>query len=188
MFLYNKSGNEGSKMEKFTTKRMTRIALIAAIYTTISLALAPLSFGNIQVRIAEALTILPVLFFDGILGVSVGCFLTNLFGAMLGVNILGFLDVFFGTVATLIAALLSYFLRNKQIKGIPYLSILAPILVNGIVIGLELTYALAPELTWTYFFIFAAEVAVGQTIAVTLLGIPLLNYFKRVLKNESEGK
>ena len=173
-------------MEKFTTKRMTRIALIAAIYTVVSLVLAPLSFGNIQVRIAEALTILPVLFFDGIFGVTIGCFLTNLFGAMMGVNILGFLDVVFGTAATLIAALLSYFLRNKQIKGMPYLSMLPPILVNGVVIGLELTYALAPTFTWTYFLIFAAEVAVGQTIAVTVLGIPLFNYFRRVLKTENE--
>ena len=186
MFLYNNAGNEGNYMKKFTTKRMTRIALIAAVYTAVSLVLAPFSFGNIQVRVAEGLTILPVLFFDSIIGVTVGCFLTNLFGAMLGVNVLGFLDVIFGTAATLIAALLTYYFRNKQVKGIPYLSVLPPILVNGIVIGLELTYAYAPAFTWTYFLIFAAEVAIGQTIAVTVIGIPLLNYFKKILKKEAE--
>lgn len=62
----------------------------------VSLALAPLSFGPIQIRIAEAMTLLPILFPEAIAGVTLGCFLTNLIGAILGVNLLGFFDVFGG--------------------------------------------------------------------------------------------
>jgi len=166
-------------MKNFTVKRMTWIGLIAAVYTAVSLALAPLSFTNIQVRIAESLTILPILFIDAIPAVTIGCFLTNLIGAMLGVNILGLLDVFFGTAATLIAAILTYYFRKHQIKGIPYLSLLPPIIINGIVIGAELTFALAPAFTLPYFLLFSVEVAIGQAIAVFVFGIPLLTYLKK---------
>ena len=180
--LYNMTGNGGCVMEKFTIKRMTMIALVAALYVTISIALAPISFGNIQVRIAEALTLLPILFVDGISGVTLGCFLTNLVGTILGVNVLGPLDILFGTLATLIAAILTYYLRNYQIKGISYLSLLPPIIINGIIIGAELTYVLSPTFTLPYFLLFTIEVAFGQAIAILVFGLPLLQYLKKIIK------
>ena len=72
------------------TKTFTKVAMIAAVYTVVSLVLAPISYGNIQVRIAEALTLLPLIYEPGIWGVTLGCFLTNLFGVMLGVNPTGY--------------------------------------------------------------------------------------------------
>ena len=90
-------------MKKTDTLTFVRIAMIAAVYTVVSLALAPISYGNIQVRIAEALTILPLLYKPSIYGVTLGCFLTNLLGAFMGVNPTGFIDAIIGTLATFLA-------------------------------------------------------------------------------------
>lgn len=81
-------------------------ALIAAAYTALSLALAPLSFGYAQVRVSEALTLLPLFSPNAVWGVTLGCALTNAVGAAMGVNF-GVADVVFGTLATLVSALLT---------------------------------------------------------------------------------
>ena len=160
-------------------QHLTKVALIAAIYTSLSLVLAPLSFGNIQVRIAEALTILAIFSPIGITGVTLGCFITNLIGVLTGVNPLGFLDVFVGTAATLLAGLLSYHLREVRVQHFPLVSFLMPILLNALLIGLELSWVLVPNFTWAIFALFAFEVGVGQTLAVFGLGLPLYQFFKK---------
>ena len=148
------------------TKTMTHIALIAAIYAVISLALAPISYGNIQVRIAEALTLLPLLYKPSIWGLTLGCFLTNLIGAMTGVNPTGYIDALIGTSATLIAAIITWAFRNNTVKGIPVISILAPVILNFLFIGAELAFLLMPENIPMGILIFGAEVAVGELISV----------------------
>ena len=164
---------------KLSLTSFVKVALIAALYSTVSLVLAPFSFGNIQVRVAEGLTLLPLLSPLPILGLTLGCFITNFIGVIMGVNILGMMDVFIGTFATLIAALLTYYFRNIKIKGLPFLSTLMPILINAIIIGAELTYVFAPAFTLSYFMIFALEVGIGQFIAVYLVGLPILNALKK---------
>lgn len=164
---------------KITLNSIVKIALIAAIYSAISLALAPFSFGNIQVRVAEGLTLLALLSPLAIFGLTLGCFITNFVGVIMGVNILGMMDVFIGTFATLIAAILTYRLRHITVKGFPLVSSLMPIIINAIIIGAELAYVFAPEFTFTYFAIFALEVGIGQTIAVYLIGLPIYNAFKK---------
>jgi uncharacterized membrane protein len=166
-------------MRTYTLKHWLRIAMIGAIYTAVSLALAPFSFGNIQVRVSEALTVLAIFSPLAIYGLTLGCFITNLLGVMMGVNPLGFLDVFVGTLATLIAALLSYQFRNIRIKSFPLLSFLMPVIVNALLIGFELTLVFAPQLDLRYFIIFALEVGLGQTIAVFGFGAALYQLFKR---------
>ncbi len=150
------------------TKTLTRTALIAAVYTVVSLTLAPISFSNIQVRIAEALTMLPLIYQPSIVGVTLGCFLTNLLGAMMGVNPTGYIDCVVGTIATLLAALITYRYRNSKISGVPVVSILAPVVLNMIFVGAELAYLFAPESFMTSFVIFGLEVAVGELIAVLI--------------------
>ena len=130
------------------TKTLTRVALIAAVYTVISLVLAPLSFGNIQVRFAEALTLLPLIYQPAIAGVTLGCFLTNLIGALMGFNPTGLLDAVIGTAATLIAAIITWRCRSKKVAGLPLISILAPVVLN--------------------FFFVGAEVAIGELVAVAV--------------------
>ncbi len=164
---------------KITLSSLVKIAMIAALYSTVSLVLAPFSFGNIQVRVAEGLTLLPLISPLAIFGLTLGCFITNFVGVIMGANILGMMDVFIGTFATLIAALLTYKLRNITIKGFPFLSSLMPIVINAVIIGAELAYVFAPEFTFTYFAIFALEVAIGQTIAVYIVGLPILSALKK---------
>lgn len=164
---------------KLSLTSFVKVALIAALYSTVSLVLAPFSFGNIQVRVAEGLTLLPLLSPLPILGLTLGCFITNFIGVIMGVNILGMMDVFIGTFATLIAALLTYYFRNIKIKEFPLLSTLMPVVINAIIIGAELAYVFAPEFTLSYFLIFALEVGIGQFIAVYLVGLPILNALKK---------
>ncbi len=156
---------------------LLKIAMIAAIYTALSMLLSPISFGPLQVRVAEALTLLPVLSFMPVWGLTLGCALTNFLGALSGVNILGFWDVLFGTLATLIAALLSYRFRNVRIKGIPWLSALFPIVLNGVIVGGELAFLLDSSLKG--FLLFALYVAVGEAISVIVLGLPILRKLEK---------
>lgn len=155
-------------------KKLVIISMIAAVYTAISLALAPLSFGNIQIRIAEALVILPLIYFPSVYGVILGCYLTNLIGAIMGVNLLGFIDVFVGTMATAISAYLTYRFRNVRIKNIPILSLMMPVIFNGIVVGIELGIVLFPQNILLGSLISGIEVAIGELIAV-ILGLFLTN-------------
>jgi len=156
---------------------LLKIAMIAAIYTALSMLLSPISFGPLQVRVAEALTLLPVLSLMPVWGLTLGCALTNFLGALSGVNILGFWDVLFGTLATLIAALLSYRFRNVRFKGIPWLSALFPIVLNGVIVGGELAFLLDSSLKG--FLLFALYVAVGEAISVIVLGLPILRKLEK---------
>ena len=98
------------------TNNLTKQAMIAAIYTVLSLGFSAISFGTVQIRVSEALTLLPVFAFGNVWGVTIGCFLTNLVGFFTGANILGGLDMIFGTAATFAAAITTYLLRNIRIK------------------------------------------------------------------------
>lgn len=149
-----------------TTKTFARVAMIAAVYTVVSLFLAPFSFSNIQVRIAEALTLLPLIYKPSIVGLTAGCFLTNLIGAMTGVNPTGMIDSVIGTAATLLAATCTYKLRDRKLKGIPVLAILMPVIFNFVFVGAELGYLFFPDNVILGSLICGAEVAVGELIAV----------------------
>lgn len=161
------------------TKKIATVAVIAALYTAVSLLLAPISFGNIQFRIAECLTLLPLIWKDGIYAVTLGCFLTNLIGFMLGQTFV--VDIVFGTAATLIAAVLTYNLRNVKLFNIPVLAILMPVVANGLIIGAMLAVMLAPaESFLPTFAVFAFEVAAGEMFAV------IIGYF--VIKGLAKSK
>lgn len=160
------------------TKTFTRIAMIAAIYAVITLLLAPLSFGNIQVRFAEALTMLPLIYEPSIWGVTLGCFLANLIGAMTGVNPTGMIDAVVGTLATLLAAICTYRLRNKCIKKYPVWAILMPVIFNFFFVGIELGVLYFPTNVVTGSLICGIEVAIGEIISV-LLGYILVKFLDK---------
>ena len=153
-------------MNKTKMSTFVRVAMIAAIYTVISLVLAPFSFGNIQVRIAEALTILPLFYKPSIYGVTLGCFLTNLLGAMLGVNPTGLIDVVIGTLATFLAAECTYYLKEKLIHGVPVWSILMPVVFNFLFVGTELAVLFFEGSLFLGIVIMGTEVAIGELISV----------------------
>ena len=155
-------------MKKTDTLTFVRIAMIAAVYTVVSLALAPISYGNIQVRIAEALTILPLLYKPSIYGVTLGCFLTNLLGAFMGVNPTGFIDAIIGTLATFLAAECTYMLKDKTVKGFPLWSVLMPVIFNFFFVGAELAVLYFEGNVVLGTLIMGGEVAVGALISVIL--------------------
>ncbi len=164
---------------RFTVRKIALAAMIAALYATISIALAPLSFGNIQLRIAESLTLLAIFFPEAIVGLGLGCFITNLVGNFMGVNIAGPLDILVGTSATLIAAYLSYKWRNVRYKGLPILSALPPVLINALFIGAELAFVIGNGWDTNLFLIFFVEVGIGQFLAVFLIGLPLIKQLEK---------
>lgn len=151
-------------------------AMIAAVYTAVSLALSLASFGAVQFRVAECLTLLPVLSPLGIYGVSVGCLLTNLVGAAMGLTMP--VDILFGTLATVIAAVLTRLLRNIRIKKLAIPAALPPVLVNALVIGLELTW-LSGSFQWDVFWTCAVSVTLGQVIPCLILGVLLVWILER---------
>ena len=146
-------------------------AMIAAVYTAVSLALSLFSFGVVQIRVAECLTLLPVLSPLGIYGVTIGCLLTNIVGVAMGLTMP--VDILFGTWATAIAAVLSYLLRNVRIKRLAIPAALPPILINGLIIGLELTW-LSGSFQWDVFWTCAVSVTLGQIIPCLVLGVLLV--------------
>ena len=97
----------------FTTKRLCRAGIIAALYVALTYAFAPLAYGPFQIRPAEAFCILPIFFPEAIPALYIGCMLSNLASPYL------FYDVVIGSLATLIAAFSSY-LVSRFLKKEPY--------------------------------------------------------------------
>ncbi len=143
-------------------------ALIAALYVDLTFLsnIFNLAFGPVQFRVSEVLTILPVFTSAAIPGVAVGCFIANIAS-------FNPLDMIFGTSATVIAALLTYFFRNIKFRGIPLLSMFPPVIINALVIGLEIAIFFLPEgnLLWG-FVISALQVGLGELVVCVGLGIP----------------
>ena len=153
--------------------------LVAAIYAVLSLILAPISFGSVQCRISEALTLLPVLAPNTVWGVALGCAITNLVGASTGANFLGIADVFIGTAATLVATLLTAKLRHIRWKGLPILASLPPVLINAFVIGAEWCYVTTGGLPTIPYLTYSAFVGIGQLVSCCILGIPMVYYMEK---------
>ena len=143
--------------ERHTTSlKIAQGAVIAAIYVALTLVFAPISFGAMQVRIAEALTILPLFTQAAIPGLFIGCLLANIIGGAVA------LDVIFGSLATLIGAAGGWLLRkNRWLVPIP------AILANTIIIPLVLKYGYGVNLP---IILSAAYIAIGEIIGCGVLG------------------
>lgn len=146
-----------------TTRSVCLSAMIAALYAALTLLLAPISYGAIQCRISEAMTLLPILLPQAIPGLVIGCLVANLLSPV------AIWDVIFGALATLIAALGTYWLRKK-----PLLAALCPVVANGVIVGVMLAVFYALPLWMTML-----EVAVGEAVAVAL-GFILLAALRKV--------
>lgn len=143
---------------KFTIKDLCIAGVIGALYVVLTLAFAPFAYGPIQIRPAEALTILPVLFFPAVPGVFVGCLVANLLSPY------GVWDVVIGSTLTLIAAILS-----RKFKKNIYLACLPPVLINAF--GLPLLW-LIMDSTAGYWVNFSS-ILLTQAVFVYGLGVPL---------------
>lgn len=153
------------KQQTQTRVRFLAVAgLIAGLYTALTVALAPISFGTVQCRVAEALTILAAYSPAAVTGLTVGCALSNLIGLTMGANAAGALDILLGTVATGLAAWLSYRLRHLRIKDLPVWSTIPPVVTNALIVGTELTLVVGPRALSTW-FLWVGSVAAGQIVA-----------------------
>lgn len=161
-------------------RKIVMYAAIAASYTVISLLLGSLSFGMIQFRVAEVLLVLCLYDKKLILPVTMGCLITNFIGIINGINPL-ILDLFVGTLATFISGVLVYYSRNIRWFNLPILSLLFPVLINGILVGLELClyFPINPLMMMLY-------VAVGEFACVTVLGLFLYKPIGKAIKQYIE--
>ena len=149
-------------MNKFSAKVLTKTAVIAALYALCTLLFAPISYGAIQFRIAEALCVLSFFYPEAVLGLTLGCFIANLFGN-------GPLDILLGTTATLLASVLA-FLASKKIKNVGLKFVICSlfhIILNAILV--PFTFLAITELTSLY-IISALQVLLGQSVVILTLG------------------
>ena len=153
-----------------SVRKLVRCGVVAAIYVVLCMALQPLSYGAVQVRVAEALCCCPVLVLST-LPVCTGL----LFGKPAGSTIV---DVIFGTLATLLACLVTYKLRNIRIKGLAVAASLPPVLFNAVIIGIEIA-VMFPDPTssapiWLACITNGISVGIGELISCTVLGVLLV--------------
>ncbi|PNR93965.1 QueT transporter family protein [Petrotoga sp. 9PWA.NaAc.5.4] len=144
------------------SKRIVRSALVATLYIVLCLIFQPISFGPIQVRIAEAFTVLPFLDAAYIPGLYIGVLLANMIGG------LGAWDIWFGSFLTLISAFLTWKMPNKFLAPIP------PIIINS--------FGVSAYVAPLYGFPYIASVlwiAIGETIATYAIGLPILLLFEK---------
>ena len=152
---------------------MAQAAMIAAVYVALTVVFAPISFSEIQVRVAEALTILPVFTPAAIPGLFIGCLIGNIAGGAVVP------DIIFGTLATLIGAFGTWKLRRAH----PFLAPVPPILANTVIVPFVLKYAYEVPLPVPFMML---TVGAGEILSCGVLGM-LLYYALRSRREQIVG-
>lgn len=147
------------KNQTFEVKNLARLAVVAALYAALTLALPGISFGLIQFRFSEILVLLCFYRRDYSAALIVGCFIANCFSPM------ALMDMVFGTLATAIAVLPMYSVKNI------WLASLLPVISNAIIIAIELFIAF-DQPVWLGML----TVGVGELVVITMVGCPLFRY------------
>lgn len=151
-------------MKNLSLRQLTRAAVIAALYAALTIPLGTLSSQSIlQIRPAEALTLLPLIFPEAIFGLAVGCMLSNIICGF------GIYDIVFGSLITLIAAYLTSRIKKPLLAAIP------PVLLNAALLPLIWIAAGAGEIIYLYSF---SSTFVTQAVWIYGLGIPLYYIIK----------
>lgn len=144
-----------SKNEILNTKNIVRLALVAALYAAMTLAIPGLSFGPIQFRFSEILVLLCFYRKDYCVSLTLGCLIANLFSPF------GLYDIIFGTLATAVAVIPMFYMPNI------WLAALLPVISNGLIVGFELF--LCGEPLW----VSMGTVALGELVVIVVIGAPL---------------
>ncbi|MBQ2990654.1 MAG: QueT transporter family protein [Clostridia bacterium] len=148
------------------TRALTRGAIIAALYAALTLLLAPISYGEVQIRFSEALTLLPMLLPEAVPALTLGCLLSNLLG---GCTIF---DIIFGTLATFLAAVCT-----RRLRGNLPAACAMPVLFNGVIVGAVVHYCYAPVIPLPLCMLF---IALGEMVSCFILGPVLLRMLRRL--------
>ena len=162
--------------QKMSVKCLVIRGVVAALYVVLCLVLEPFSYGAVQVRVAEALCLLPVFGPEYITGVTLGCFLANLLGSTV-------IDAVFGTLATFLACLATYRLRDLRIRGLALPASVPPVLFNAVIVGLEISFFFsnAPA-ALPVVLMNMVSVGIGDVISCSVLGVLLV----RVIESNKE--
>ncbi len=155
---------------------LAEAGLIAAAYVVLTVVIQPIGYGTVQFRASEMLTVLPVFTPAAIPGLAIGCFLSNLIGLSSGANPAGAWDLLIGTAATLVAAVMTYYLRNIRVRKLPLLAVIPPIVVNAVAIGAELSVVFG-AIPWYWHVL---GVALGQFVTCGIGGVLLAVALDRV--------
>ena len=166
-------------MRKFTTRDLSLAAIIAAVYAVLTLILPIPPFTGIQVRLSEALTVLPFLFPAAAPGLVIGCFIANMFSPYA-------LDMVFGTAATLIACIMTQHMPNR------YLAPLPPVICNAVIVGAEIAWFETgfTSAFWPAYAFNAFTVGFGELLACYILGsvllaaLPRVSFFRAMIPQE----
>lgn len=147
------------KISKIKLSFIIEGGLIAAIYIMLTGFFQPIAFGPVQVRIPEALCAAALFRFSAVPGVTLGCLISNILWSPFG-----FLDVFVGTLATLIGCALTYMLRNRN----RLVALTPPVIVNALMVPIVLS-VMGETAYWLGFIYILA----GQAIACYGIGLTL---------------
>ena len=145
---------------------LAQAAMIAAIYVVLTVLGASLAFGEVQIRFAEALTILPAFTPAAIPGLFVGCLIGNILGGAI------LPDIVFGSIATLIGAFFTWKLREQK----PVVATLPPIISNIIIVPFVLRYGYGVTLPIPFMML---TVGIGEVISCTVLGLIVYGALKK---------
>ena len=163
-------------MNRFSTAKICRAGIIASVYFILTYFFQAISFGPIQARVAEALTILPLFFIESVPALFIGCLISNFFSGFM------LFDIAIGAPTTLVAAVVTYFVgksvKNKYLRFI--LGALPPIIMNAFTVPVVIL--LSGGLEYTY-LVQVAIIGLGQ--ALTILPLGGLLYFSLYSLKES---
>ena len=147
------------KNQTFEIRNLARLAVVAALYAALTLALPGISFGLIQFRFSEILVLLCFYRRDYSVALIAGCFIANCFSPM------ALMDMIFGTLATALAVLPMYSVKNI------WLASLLPVLSNAVIIGIELFIAFDQPI-----WLGMLTVGAGELVVITVIGCPLFRF------------
>ena len=153
-------------MHKIETKFIVKAGIIAAIYFVLTVIQGHTSFNAVQSRLSEAMTILPFFEEAAVPGLFIGCFIANIFGG------LGFFDVVFGSIVTLVAAYLTSKMPNK------YTAVLPPIMLNAIIVPIWVS-----KISHLPYLVTVGTIGFGEFISAGILGLILAEVFERISNN-----
>ncbi len=161
---------------KNKTRVLCAAAVIGAAYAVMTVILAPISYGAVQLRVSEALCILPLFIPGAAWGLAAGCVLANLLTG----NIF---DIVFGSLATLAAALCTAAIgRRGHTRLLTLAGCLMPVAFNAVVVGAVITEAYNGMDIFSHLGVFAlnaAQVGLGELCVMLLLGYPLARFLAR---------
>ncbi len=159
------------KTSKLSVLFIAQAAMIAAIYVVLTLVGASFAYGPVQVRLSEALTILPAFTPAAIPGVFLGCLISNILGGCI------LPDIIFGSLATLIGGIFTWMLRDKS----RFLAPLPPILANTVIVPFVLKYGYMEPLPIPFMML---TVGIGEVISCGVIGLIIyagLNRYRGIL-------